>query len=64
MVQAGLELFAEQKAKLEKRHGMNFELVAVVDSQTYWFDDKGIDAAKVSSHFDEESVNYHEGIAG
>uniref|UniRef100_UPI003F58D432 hypothetical protein n=1 Tax=Vibrio cholerae TaxID=666 RepID=UPI003F58D432 len=29
-----LKLFAEQKEKLEQRHGMNFELVAVVDSQT------------------------------
>jgi aspartokinase/homoserine dehydrogenase 2 len=55
-----IDLFTEQKNELEKRHGMNFELVAVVDSQTYWFDSNGIDASKVTAHFDEESVS-HEG---
>ncbi|CDT99338.1 Bifunctional aspartokinase/homoserine dehydrogenase 2 (Includes: Aspartokinase; Homoserine dehydrogenase) [Vibrio coralliirubri] len=51
-----LNLFAEQKAELEKRRGMNFELVAVVDSQTYWFDDQGIDATSVSKRFDDEAI--------
>ncbi len=51
-----LSLFAEQKVELEKRRGMSFDLVAVVDSQTYWFDPKGIDAASVSAHFDEEAI--------
>jgi aspartokinase/homoserine dehydrogenase 2 len=51
-----LSLFAEQKAELEKRRGMNFELVAVVDSQTYWFDDQGIDATLVSRRFDDEAI--------
>ncbi|MCG9785007.1 bifunctional aspartate kinase/homoserine dehydrogenase II [Vibrio brasiliensis] len=55
-----LELFAEQKVELEKRHGMNFELVAVIDSQTYWFNQGGIDATQVTTHFDEEAVS-HEG---
>ncbi|KJY82614.1 aspartate kinase [Vibrio galatheae] len=55
-----LDLFAEQKSELEKRHGMNFELVAVIDSQSYWFDPQGIDASKVSAHFDEEAIS-HEG---
>lgn len=55
-----LELFAEQKVELEKRHGMNFELVAVIDSQTYWFNQDGIDATQVATHFDEEAVS-HEG---
>lgn len=55
-----LELFAEQKVELEKRHGMNFELVAVIDSQTYWFNQNGIDATQVATHFDEEAVS-HEG---
>ncbi|MEF1290456.1 bifunctional aspartate kinase/homoserine dehydrogenase II, partial [Vibrio sp. M260118] len=55
-----LELFAEQKSELEKRHGMNFELVAIIDSQTYWFDPKGIDASIANEHFDEESIS-HEG---
>ncbi|MEF1166756.1 bifunctional aspartate kinase/homoserine dehydrogenase II [Vibrio campbellii] len=51
-----LSLFAEQKEELEKRHGMSFDLVAVVDSQTYWFDENGIDAATVAQRFDEEST--------
>ncbi|MEZ8230427.1 bifunctional aspartate kinase/homoserine dehydrogenase II [Vibrio splendidus] len=51
-----LSLFAEQKAELEKRRGMNFELVAVVDSQTYWFDDQGIDATSVSKRFGDEAI--------
>ncbi|MFA0143424.1 bifunctional aspartate kinase/homoserine dehydrogenase II [Vibrio kanaloae] len=51
-----LSLFAEQKAELEKRRGMNFELVAVVDSQTYWFDDRGIDATSVGKRFDDEAI--------
>ncbi len=51
-----LNLFATQKTELEKRHGMNFDLVAVVDSQTYWFDEKGIDAAAVADKFDDESI--------
>ena len=55
-----LELFAEQKAELEKRHGMVFELVSVVDSQTYWFDESGINPAHVESHFDEESVAHQD----
>ena len=51
-----LSLFAEQKEELEKRHGMSFDLVAVVDSQTYWFDENGIDAATVDQRFDDEST--------
>lgn len=51
-----LSLFAEQKEELEKRHGMSFDLVAVVDSQTYWFDENGIDAATVALRFDDESI--------
>ncbi|EHK0753308.1 bifunctional aspartate kinase/homoserine dehydrogenase II [Vibrio parahaemolyticus] len=51
-----LNLLATQKTELEKRHGMSFDLVAVVDSQTYWFDEKGIDAAAVADRFDEESI--------
>ena len=51
-----LSLFAEQKEELEKRHGMSFDLVAVVDSQTYWVDENGIDAATVAQRFDDESI--------
>ncbi|MCV5334165.1 bifunctional aspartate kinase/homoserine dehydrogenase II, partial [Escherichia coli] len=48
--------FATQKSELEKRHGMSFDLVAVVDSQTYWFDEQGIEAASVAERFDDESI--------
>ncbi|ELE7614845.1 bifunctional aspartate kinase/homoserine dehydrogenase II [Vibrio vulnificus] len=51
-----LSLFAQQKNELEKRHGMNFELVAVVDSQTYLLNEQGLDAAAVHAHFDDDSV--------
>ncbi|MGP8308933.1 bifunctional aspartate kinase/homoserine dehydrogenase II [Vibrio sp. YIC-376] len=51
-----LNLFATQKNELEKRHGMSFDLVAVVDSQKFWFDEQGIDATKVSALFNDESV--------
>ncbi len=52
-----LELFAEQKEELEKRHGKTFDLVAVVDSQTYWLDFNGIDSKQVSERFDEEAIS-------
>ncbi|EPX6950051.1 MULTISPECIES: bifunctional aspartate kinase/homoserine dehydrogenase II [Vibrio] len=52
-----LNLFATQKSELEKRHGMSFDLVAVVDSQTYWFDEQGIEAASVAERFDDESIS-------
>ncbi len=51
-----LTLFAQQKSELEKRHGMNFELVAVIDSQTYWYDDNGINPAEVDAHFADRSI--------
>ncbi len=53
-----LKLFNEQKPELEKRHGMNFELVAVVGSDRYWFNEQGIDVASIDSQFDDESVSY------
>ena len=56
-----LSLFAEQKVELEKRRGMNFELVAVVDSQTYWYDEQGIDARAVVDRFGDEAVEYSDG---
>lgn len=51
-----IELFAVQKTELEKRHGMSFELVGVVDSQTYWMDYAGIDPQSVLNRFDDESI--------
>ena len=42
-----LKLFAQQKEELERRRGMSFDLVAVVDSQNYLFNPEGLDAQKV-----------------
>ncbi|MZI92252.1 aspartate kinase [Vibrio sp. CAIM 722] len=42
-----LKLFAQQKEELERRRGMSFDLVAVVDSQNYLFNPEGFDAQKV-----------------
>ncbi len=50
-----LKLFIDQKNELTKRHGMSFELVAVIDSQMYWFDSNGIDPGSVLDHFSEEA---------
>ncbi|MGX9417989.1 bifunctional aspartate kinase/homoserine dehydrogenase II [Vibrio sp. WJH972] len=54
-----LELFSQQKQELEKRHGMNFELVAVSASKGYWFDHTGIDAAKAIASFAEHSIAHN-----
>jgi len=51
-----LRLFSEQKLELEKRRGMNFELIAIVDSQSYWFDENGIDAKNANKKFDNIAV--------
>ncbi|WP_456296392.1 bifunctional aspartate kinase/homoserine dehydrogenase II [Vibrio sp. AK197] len=55
-----LKLFAEQKPEIEKRHGMSFELIAVVDSQTYWFDEQGIDPNTVDARFADEAISYQD----
>lgn len=52
-----LSLFAEQKTELEKRRGMSFDLVAIVDSQTYWLDLKGIDPKQALLRFDDEGLS-------
>ncbi|MEZ8965742.1 bifunctional aspartate kinase/homoserine dehydrogenase II [Vibrio breoganii] len=51
-----IELFAQQKIELEKRRGMSFDLIAVVASNRYWFDENGIDAGTLNTHFAEEAV--------
>ncbi|PMN69792.1 bifunctional aspartate kinase/homoserine dehydrogenase II [Enterovibrio norvegicus] len=55
-----LSLFAEQKSALEKRHGMNFELISVLDSGSQWIDFKGIDPACVMDAFSEHSEAYQD----
>lgn len=51
-----LKLFAKEKEELEKRRGMAFELVAVVDSQTYLFNEQGLDANTVLKNYANEAV--------
>lgn len=53
-----LSLFKQQKSELEKRRGMTFNLVAVIDSQTYWLDDNGIDEQTVLERYTDEAVAY------
>ncbi|MDD1793645.1 bifunctional aspartate kinase/homoserine dehydrogenase II [Enterovibrio sp. ZSDZ42] len=53
-----LSLFSEQKGALEKRHGMNFELISVQDSHHQWVDFSGIDADAVMEHFSERATPY------
>ncbi|MGF1724552.1 bifunctional aspartate kinase/homoserine dehydrogenase II [Photobacterium nomapromontoriensis] len=53
-----LELFAAEKSPLEKRHGMTFTLVGVVDSRRYWMDFDGIDPLGALQNFDDEAVDY------
>ncbi len=55
---AWLELFAQQKVELSKRRGMSFELVAVIDSQTYLFDEQGIDVETANQRFSDEALAY------
>ena len=57
-----LELFNQQKATLEERHGLNFELVAIVGSQLYWFDPNGIDSAQVNDLFESEAIRHENNI--
>ena len=53
-----LELFETEKATLEKRHGMSFTLIGVVDSRRHWIDFDGIDVSRAQHAFDDESVEY------
>ncbi|MBU2896925.1 bifunctional aspartate kinase/homoserine dehydrogenase II [Vibrio hepatarius] len=55
-----LDLFAKQKHKLEKRHGISFELIAIVDSQNYWLNPEGIDPTNITHHYEEEAIGYNE----
>lgn len=52
---AWLKLFASKKTELEKQRGMNFELVAVVDSKRYWLDENGIDPNRVAAEFNHQA---------
>ncbi|WP_342607708.1 bifunctional aspartate kinase/homoserine dehydrogenase II [Vibrio tritonius] len=51
-----LKLFAKEKEELEKRRGMAFELVAIVDSSTYLFNEQGLDANTVLANYQTEAI--------
>lgn len=53
-----LELFTKEREELEKRHGMSFSLIAVMDSQRYWLDSDGIDPQQALSNFNEEAIEH------
>ncbi|MGF1680967.1 bifunctional aspartate kinase/homoserine dehydrogenase II [Photobacterium minamisatsumaniensis] len=53
-----LELFDTEKAQLEKRHGMSFTLVGVVDSRRCWIDFSGIEPTNALSAYDDEATEY------
>ena len=53
-----LSLFTEQKRNLEKRHGMQFSLVGVIDRYRHWLDFDGLDSAVVVEKFDDEATEY------
>ncbi len=55
-----LKLFSEQQMELEKRYGMQFSLVSIIDSQQYWFDAKGIAAHEVTARYQDEA-QHHDG---
>jgi aspartokinase/homoserine dehydrogenase 2 len=53
-----LSLFTEQKRNLEKRHGMQFSLIGVVDRHRHWLDFDGLDSASIVDKFDDEATAY------
>ena len=57
-----LGLFHEQKEAFEKRHAMQINLMAVIDSEKHWFASEGLDAGSLMKDFDQHAVNY-EGLA-
>ncbi|CAH0527218.1 bifunctional aspartate kinase/homoserine dehydrogenase II [Vibrio hippocampi] len=53
-----LELFKRQKSEIEKRRGMSFDLVAIVDSQKLWLDPNGLDEQTALDRYSDEAVAY------
>lgn len=51
-----VELFTRQKGELEKRRGMSFDLLGVIDSMSYLLDFDGIDPVTVNQRFADEAV--------
>ncbi|MGB2078591.1 MAG: bifunctional aspartate kinase/homoserine dehydrogenase II [Vibrio sp.] len=55
-----LHLFVDQKSHLERRWGMSFDIIALIDSKSYWLDLDGIDAATALEQFEHHSQAYQD----
>lgn len=53
-----LSLFTQQKRRLEKRHGMQFSLIGVIDRYRHWLGFEGIDSGSVVESFENEATTY------
>lgn len=59
-----LELFSEQKAGLEKRRGMSFDLIGIVTSRSYCLNYDGLDPVTIADQYHDEAIEHsgHEWI--
>ncbi|PWI33713.1 bifunctional aspartate kinase/homoserine dehydrogenase II [Vibrio albus] len=51
-----VELFAKQRAELERRRGMSFDLIGILDHSHYWLDFAGLDPQTALNRFEDEAV--------
>jgi len=51
-----VELFARQKPELEKRRGMSFDLIGILDQSHYWLDFTGLDPHVALDRFEDEAL--------
>ena len=55
-----LELFEREKPALEKRHGLSFTLIGILDSRRCWMNFTGIDPSLALTQFEQEAIEYQE----
>ncbi|WP_305425164.1 bifunctional aspartate kinase/homoserine dehydrogenase II [Photobacterium leiognathi] len=55
-----LELFEREKVALEKRHGLSFTLIGVLDSRRQWVNFDGIEPQLALTQFEQEAVEYRD----
>ena len=53
-----LSLFSREKAALELRHGMRFNLIGIVGQQQCWLDSQGIEPQTALEQFQQYAVDY------
>lgn len=54
------DLFFQQKENLEKRHNVDCQLVGVVNSSKYYFNEAGIENKRLFADFDDNGVFYRD----